>query len=104
MSTQTCTEVSPAQAGSEDHELQMIGSRSSNRRPTHTNSNSNINSNDDPQPLDPTEQHVSKIPKLKLLTAGFSFFCAGVDGSTLGPLIPYILRSFTIGTGEVAIM
>ena len=43
-------------------------------------------------------------PWLKLLVAGFSFFCAGVNDGTLGPLIPYILASFSIGTGEVAIM
>jgi hypothetical protein len=44
------------------------------------------------------------IPKVQLLAAGFSFFCAGVDGATLGPLLPYIIQSFTINAGEVAIM
>jgi hypothetical protein len=43
-------------------------------------------------------------PFLKLLTAGFSFFCAGVNDGTLGPFIPYIISSFHIGTGDVAIM
>ncbi|KAI1351726.1 major facilitator superfamily domain-containing protein [Xylaria sp. FL0043] len=43
-------------------------------------------------------------PFLKLLVAGYSFFCAGVSDGTLGPLIPYILSSFHIGTGEIAII
>ncbi|CAI6013610.1 unnamed protein product [Clonostachys chloroleuca] len=44
------------------------------------------------------------IPKLKVLAAAFSFLCAGIDGATLGPLLPYVIKSFTIGTGEVAII
>ncbi|KAI0129327.1 MFS general substrate transporter [Hypoxylon sp. NC0597] len=43
-------------------------------------------------------------PVLKLVVAGYSFFCAGVNDGTLGPLIPYIISSFRIGTGEVAII
>lgn len=44
------------------------------------------------------------LPYAKILVAGFSFFCAGANDGTLGPLIPYILATFGIGTGEVAIM
>jgi len=43
-------------------------------------------------------------PISKLLVAGFSFFCAGVNDGTLGALVPYIISSFGIGTGEIAIM
>ncbi|GAP89152.1 putative MFS transporter [Rosellinia necatrix] len=43
-------------------------------------------------------------PFLKLVVAGYSFFCAGINDGTLGPLIPYILSSFHIGTGEIAII
>ncbi|KAI0852214.1 MFS general substrate transporter [Daldinia vernicosa] len=43
-------------------------------------------------------------PFLKLIVAGYSFFCAGVNDGTLGPLIPYIIAGFGIGTGEVAII
>ncbi|KAI0469689.1 MFS general substrate transporter [Xylariaceae sp. FL0804] len=43
-------------------------------------------------------------PALKLAVAGYSFFCAGVNDGTLGPLIPYFLSSFGIGTGEIAII
>lgn len=44
------------------------------------------------------------VPYFKLLVAGFSFFCAGINDGTLGPLIPYIIDTFHIGTGEIAIM
>ncbi|KAI1429421.1 major facilitator superfamily domain-containing protein [Xylaria sp. FL1777] len=43
-------------------------------------------------------------PFLKLIVAGYSFFCAGVSDGTLGPLIPYILSSFHISTGEIAVI
>ncbi|KAI1132001.1 MFS general substrate transporter [Nemania abortiva] len=46
----------------------------------------------------------ASTPFLKLIVAGYSFFCAGVSDGTLGPLIPYILSSFHIGTGEIAII
>lgn len=51
-----------------------------------------------------TIQSEPDTPILKLIVAGYSFFCAGVNDGTLGPLIPYILSSFGIGTGEIAIM
>ncbi|CEF83101.1 unnamed protein product [Fusarium graminearum] len=50
------------------------------------------------------QQSNPMIPKFQIAAAGFSFFCAGVDGATLGPLLPYIIQSFTINEGEVAII
>ncbi|KAK8135435.1 MFS general substrate transporter [Apiospora sp. TS-2023a] len=47
---------------------------------------------------------ISAIPYFKLLVAGFSYLCAGVNDGTLGPLIPHIIDTFHIGTGEVAII
>jgi hypothetical protein len=58
----------------------------------------NDGSQSDPAPA------AKALPIFKVASASFSFFCAGVDGGTLGPLIPYIIKSFAIGTGEVAIM
>lgn len=49
-------------------------------------------------------QQKPRSPLLKIIGAGFSFFCAGVNDGTLGPLIPYMLATFSIGTGEVAVM
>ncbi|KAI1468435.1 MFS general substrate transporter [Daldinia caldariorum] len=45
-----------------------------------------------------------ETPFAKLIVAGYSFFCAGVNDGTLGPLIPYIISSFRVGTGEIAII
>lgn len=54
-------------------------------------------------PVDAVDaQSDASIPKL--VVAGFSFFCAGVNDGTLGPLIPYMLITFGIGTGEIAVM
>ncbi|KAI0123000.1 major facilitator superfamily domain-containing protein [Xylariales sp. AK1849] len=54
-------------------------------------------------PEDAVEREAAS-PIFKLIIAGYSFFCAGVNDGTLGPLIPYILSTFRIGTGEVAII
>ncbi|KAI0168226.1 major facilitator superfamily domain-containing protein [Pestalotiopsis sp. NC0098] len=54
-------------------------------------------------PIDAVDAQ-TKAPIFKLVVAGFSFFCAGVNDGTLGPLIPYILKTFGIGTGDVAII
>jgi hypothetical protein len=54
-------------------------------------------------PTDAVEREPA-TPFFKLGVAGFSFFCAGVNDGTLGPLIPYMLSTFHIGTGEIAIM
>ncbi|KAH9909982.1 MFS general substrate transporter [Xylariomycetidae sp. FL2044] len=57
-----------------------------------------------PSATDVVEREATVTPVLKLIVAGYSFFCAGVNDGTLGPLIPYIISSFDIGTGEVAII
>ncbi|KAI1342255.1 MFS general substrate transporter [Xylariaceae sp. FL0016] len=49
-------------------------------------------------------QQESATPVFKLVVAGYSFFCAGVNDGTLGPLIPYIISSFNVGTGDIAII
>lgn len=41
---------------------------------------------------------------LKLISAGYSFFCAGVNDGSLGPLIPYVLRSYNISTNLVSVV
>jgi fucose permease len=46
----------------------------------------------------------TNVPKLKLLLCGYSFFLSGVNDGSLGPLLPYILTTFNISTGHVAIM
>ena len=41
---------------------------------------------------------------LRLICAGYSFFCAGVNDGSLGPMIPYILRTYNISTNLVSIV
>lgn len=41
---------------------------------------------------------------LKLVSAGFSFFVAGVNDGSLGSVIPYIRSAYHIGTNLVAIV
>ncbi|PGH15019.1 hypothetical protein AJ79_02701 [Helicocarpus griseus UAMH5409] len=41
---------------------------------------------------------------LKLISSGFSFFVAGINDGSLGSLIPYVLRSYHIGTNLVVVI
>ena len=41
---------------------------------------------------------------LKMFSAGYSFFTAGVNDGSLGPIIPYMLREYNISTGTLSIM
>jgi hypothetical protein len=41
---------------------------------------------------------------LKIFCIGFSFFFAGTNDGSLGPLTPYMLRTYDIGTGSVSIL
>jgi hypothetical protein len=59
---------------------------------------------DTPAPNDLEEELSLPVPVVKLVGSGFSFFCAGVNDGTLGALVPYILSTFAIGTGTVALM
>ncbi|TLS28413.1 hypothetical protein PpBr36_01577 [Pyricularia pennisetigena] len=52
----------------------------------------------------PQDAASAKVPYAKLIGCGFSFFFSGVNDGTLGPLIPYIQTTFSIGTGEIAII
>ena len=46
----------------------------------------------------------TKTPVAKLITCAYSFFISGVNDGTLGPLIPYVLSDFDLGTSHVAFM
>lgn len=40
----------------------------------------------------------------KILSAGVSFFVAGINDGSLGSLIPYVIRTYGIGTNMVAVL
>lgn len=52
----------------------------------------------------PAEQPQPKWMYPKILSAGVSFFVAGVNDGSLGSLIPYVIRSYNIGTNMVAVL
>lgn len=47
---------------------------------------------------------MTKMNMLKIVAAGFSFFFAGTNDGSLGPLVPYILRTYHVGTQYIALM
>jgi fucose permease len=61
------------------------------------------------QPETPTVVAEAQSPltlpiALKLGSAAFAFFVAGVNDGSLGALLPYALRGYHISTGSVAIL
>ena len=63
-----------------------------------------------PSPIVPEEPHndssvtEAKVPYLKLIASGFSFFVAGVNDGSLGSLLPYVLETYHVSTGLVIIV
>lgn len=58
----------------------------------------------DPEANNPAEEPLTPFLKLKLTSAAFAFFTAGVNDGSLGALVPYILRTYNIATGSIAIL
>ncbi|KAJ5428677.1 hypothetical protein N7445_010131 [Penicillium cf. griseofulvum] len=60
-----------------------------------------------PAENEPSQDLSSPVPKwmyAKILSAGLSFFVAGVNDGSLGSLIPYVIRTYDIGTNMVAVL
>ncbi|EKG11611.1 Major facilitator superfamily [Macrophomina phaseolina MS6] len=55
-------------------------------------------------PLNAEPEPVAPRTQIKLISAGFSFFVAGVNDSSLGALIPYLIRSYGINTAMVSVI
>lgn len=53
---------------------------------------------------DAKETALTRTNLLKVLATSLSFFFAGNNDGSLGALTPYILRTYNIGTGYVALM
>ncbi|UKZ76777.1 hypothetical protein TrVFT333_004487, partial [Trichoderma virens FT-333] len=59
----------------------------------------------DPSETEPApgpDQRLNKSLYLKLISAGFSFFVAGVNDGSIGALIPYVIREYDISTAIVS--
>ncbi|KAJ3041597.1 hypothetical protein HK097_002234 [Rhizophlyctis rosea] len=53
---------------------------------------------------EPSNDPVSTLIKLRLFSACLCFATAGVNDSSIGPLIPYIMPSYGVGTDIVALV
>ena len=51
-----------------------------------------------------TQPPIDGATLVRLVCAGYSFYCAGVNDGSLGPLIPYLIRSYSISTNFVSIV
>lgn len=73
---------------------------------THRPPQSHLDARNGPPYAASAEEPVRLSPKvvLKLLSAGFSFFVAGVNDGSIGTMIPYVLRGYGINTSFVAIL
>lgn len=60
--------------------------------------------NNDPSPGAEEEQGMSNLVKFRLVSCCLCFATAGVNDSSLGPLIPYLMKHYGISTGFVAIV
>ncbi|KAJ5852325.1 uncharacterized protein N7529_011710 [Penicillium soppii] len=67
----------------------------------HTRASAEIPENETPQDSRPPE---IKWMYPKILSAGVSFFVAGVNDGSLGSIIPYVIRTYGIGTNMVAVL
>jgi hypothetical protein len=57
----------------------------------------------EPLEVETPHQQVPR-PYLKLISAAFSFFVAGINDGSLGSLIPYIRQGYHIDTNLVAVV
>lgn len=51
-----------------------------------------------------SEPAMTRETSIKVVSAAFSFFVAGINDSSLGTLIPYLIRSYDINTAMVSVM
>lgn len=56
--------------------------------------------NDDDPP--PSSNKPDKAELLKIFSAGFSFFVAGVNDGSIGALVPHIIRDYNVTTAIVS--
>lgn len=56
------------------------------------------------QPIEEQPTSIDRQLALKLISAGFSFFLAGVNDGSLGTLISYFRQTYNIGFSSTTIM
>ena len=75
---------------------------------TETNTGMELHELPSPQPSPPSPpsslKAKSKSRKSRILSAGFSFFVAGINDGSIGALLPYMLRQYEISNAIVSAM
>jgi hypothetical protein len=91
MSTTTTTRLEPAGAA-EVHKLGELGETTGGQVLGHT----------PPDGDGPDEKQLDRKTVLKLTSAGFCFFVAGLNDSNIGALVPYVIRDYGVNTAIVS--
>ncbi|SPO03031.1 related to tetracycline resistance proteins [Cephalotrichum gorgonifer] len=95
MSTTTTTQLEPAARVAEDHELSELGQTSRGQ----------VLGQTPPAGGDVGPEEKKKLDRktiLKLTSAGFCFFVAGVNDGSIGALVPYVIREYGVNTAIVS--
>lgn len=75
---------------------------------TETHTDMELHELPSPQPSPPSPpsslKAKSKSRKSRILSAGFSFFVAGINDGSIGALLPYMLRQYDISNAIVSAM
>lgn len=50
----------------------------------------------------PENPKLDRATFLKIISAGFSFFVAGVNDGSIGALVPYVIRDYGVSTAIVS--
>lgn len=50
----------------------------------------------------PENSKLDRAVYVKIISAGFSFFVAGVNDGSIGALVPYVIRDYGINTAIVS--
>ena len=83
----------------ERHEIELVELPA---RPARTDS---VNESTGPaENAPPTSEKFDRATLMRLMSAGFCFFVAGVNDGSAGPLIPYFMRQYGINTTTVSAM
>src|SRR5690349_15817441 len=72
--------------------------------PLETLPTSNTPTDSEANDANATHAPLTFLVKTKLTSAALAFFTAGVNDGSLGAVVPYILRTYNIATGSVAIL
>lgn len=55
-----------------------------------------------PRPESRSNARLSTATTLKVMSASFSFFVAGVNDGSMGAIIPYVIREYNVSTAIVS--